>query len=71
MDELYTMDRPRQMPVLQKMLGRGIRGLLGCGWPRVSRPLQRYTHGVSSRLRRFRLQLRGANCVQFSVRTEI
>lgn len=85
MDELYTMDRPRQMPFCQSFPARrkGVAWSLQVtwlavaprhaempGWKTDSR-LRRYTHDATSRLRRFVLQLWSVTSVQFSVRTKI
>ncbi len=50
MDELYTMEGPRQMPVLPKICGVAERVFRACGCRRFE-PLQSYTHGATGRLR--------------------
>ena len=68
MDELYTMERPRQMPVLPKICGAAALALHACSRPCAAAPaLYAWEH---SQVAPIELQLRGTACVQWSERAE-
>ena len=71
MDELYTIDRPRQCRFSRKFaVPPREHYALACG-QRNSPPLRRYTHSTNNRLRQFELQLRSNTRVQLYVGTKL
>src|ERR1700722_13582377 len=71
MDELYTMEGPRQCRFSQKFWDAAARALRACGWSdgRVRfNPATTLYAQSPPQVASIELQLRDATCVQFSVR---